>query len=559
MRRHWALALLPLFFAACGTDNVAADPFSTSDAEATRSCRNVRSRWTNTAVNPETGKLTAEADITPSADATNFIFGLAAGPSDWYTDLAAIVRFNSDGHVDARNGGDYEAASTIAYRAGQTYHLRMAVDIQAHTYDAFVSGGDLGEAARTVATAFNFRTEQANVAQLAEVSAVDLETTTRMCNVSVTADDSTQPPPPPPPPPPPAIAGMVGITQDRPTCTKQATTSTFASVVGAASAGDVICLAAGNYGEWGGVSKTITVAAPVGVAARMSLSFNTGDQGMTIDGLTIDGSTILNGAQNITVRNCVFTDYAIFDGLANSNILFDHNNHLGISTCANCASPANLHFAWGSQTHSGVTVSSSLIGDSNADGVQTGCGVNIIGNEFRFVHENGPNDEAHSDPIQIMDGTGSVIRGNYIHDSADGIVGYDGVDHVLIENNVVDLVTGRWGIEIYSDKSSIVRHNTLVYRTTCEYSPCGHIMLDRKSGSPVGTGTQIYDNLAYVIEMSDGSTAARNDHNPSSIGASYVGPQTSWAGFLLTASSPLHGTASDGLDPGITNAAVPTP
>ena len=106
-----------------------------------------------------------------------------------------------------------------------------------------------------------------------------------------------------------------------------------------------------------------------------------------------------------------------------------------------------------------------------------------------------------------------MVRGNYIHNTADGIVAYDGIANALIEDNVIDLVNGRWGIELYSDNGSTIRHNTLVYGTGCSYAPCGLIVLDRKSSDPAGKGTVVQDNIATEVSLNNGSTASVRNHN----------------------------------------------
>ena len=58
-------------------------------------------------------------------------------------------------------------------------------------------------------------------------------------------------------------------------------------------------------------------------------------------------------------------------------------------TCPTCT-PARVHLSYSSETPSGVTIKDSLFDGGNADGIQTGVGVNIIGNEFRNIHETGP-------------------------------------------------------------------------------------------------------------------------------------------------------------------------
>jgi hypothetical protein len=332
--------------------------------------------------------------------------------------------------------------------------------------------------------------------------------------------------------------------------------------VSAATAGQTICLASGSYGTWSGAAKAITIRPQDGAVTTMNVSFTTGDSGFTLDGMSGMGGAITNGARDITIRNAAFTSQLVIDGVANSNIVLEHNTHNNINLPSDCAAtPARIHLSYYSTTHSGVTVKDSLFDGGNADGVQSGAGVNLIGNEFRNIQERSGSDCAHSDPIQLIGAPGSIVRGNYIHHSADGIVAYDGLEHALIERNVVDLVNGRWGIELYSDQGSIVRHNTLVYGTGCAYAPCGYLILDHKSSDPAGSGTVVVDNIATVISANNGSTMAERHNNmvrqgvasgdmtgtPLFSGGSFP---TTYAGFVLATGSPGRTAASDGTDVG---------
>ena len=65
-------------------------------------------------------------------------------------------------------------------------------------------------------------------------------------------------------------------------CDRNATTSSFASEVSAASAGQTICLASGSYGTWQGTNKAITIRAAAGATASMCYAFTTGDSGFTL-------------------------------------------------------------------------------------------------------------------------------------------------------------------------------------------------------------------------------------------------------------------------------------
>jgi glucose/arabinose dehydrogenase len=121
--------------------------------------------WQNRPFTRQTGAFTVRFDATPSARPISGHVGLSNGPQNAYTGFANIVRFNTSGNIDARNGGAYAAASTIPYAAGTTYHFRLAVNIPAHTYSIFVRPeGSTNEI--TVGNNFAFRSEQAAVAQL---------------------------------------------------------------------------------------------------------------------------------------------------------------------------------------------------------------------------------------------------------------------------------------------------------------------------------------------------------------------------------------------------------
>lgn len=350
------------------------------------------------------------------------------------------------------------------------------------------------------------------------------------------------------------------------TCDLNATTSNFASQITAATAGQTICLANGNYGTWTGTNKAITIRSASGTGAIMDFDFASGDKDFTIDSLQISGgritgpgytSTAATRPQNITFKNSVFTAAVVIDYLQNGNILFDHNTHNNIDNNSSCtAVAARFSFPYDQNVPSGVTIQNSILSGGNTDGIQTGAGITVIGNTFSGIKEKSDSDCAHTDPIQLF-GNGHVIRGNYISDSADGIVAYDGVGNSLIENNVVDLKNGRYGIELYSDNGSTIRNNTVVYNSSCASVSCGQIILDHKSADPAGVNTVIENNIASAIGMSNGSTASVNRNNMLRSGASgqnfsgspvFTGGATpsTWDAFKLAPGSPGITGATDG-------------
>jgi hypothetical protein len=304
----------------------------------------------------------------------------------------------------------------------------------------------------------------------------------------------------------------------------------------------------------------------------MQLTFS-GTNGITVDSVTVTSASFSGSTtKNITISNSTFTGSAVFNNLANSNVLLTNNTHNNINAGGQYSSPARIHLSYGSSTHSGVTIQNSTMDGGSADGVQTGVGVNIIGNAFKNIRE-GSCSDCHTDAIQLLGAAGSVIRGNYIQSVSTAIVAFDGVTRATIEDNIIDTGGRPWGIELYADDSSIVRHNTLLYRANCGFNlPCGMISIDRKSTNPAGRGTIIVDNIATSISVNNGSTYAERHHNLLRSGATtgdisgaptYTGGSTptTIAGFQLAASSLGKGAASSpaGSDIGAGTSNAPTP
>jgi hypothetical protein len=79
------------------------------------------SGFVNTALaSVQTGLFAVEFDATPSGDAVDMVVGLAPAAASAYADLATIVRFNTSGQIDARNGSGFAASQAINYTGGLT-------------------------------------------------------------------------------------------------------------------------------------------------------------------------------------------------------------------------------------------------------------------------------------------------------------------------------------------------------------------------------------------------------------------------------------------------------
>jgi len=120
--------------------------------------------WQNLAMTNRTGSFTFHFDIVPHNNNIDALVGVAKGTADSYGDLACILRFNTGGNMDARNGGSYTADTTVPYSAGTSYDVRMDIDVTSHRYSIYVTPE--GEAEATLADNYAFRTEQSSVSSL---------------------------------------------------------------------------------------------------------------------------------------------------------------------------------------------------------------------------------------------------------------------------------------------------------------------------------------------------------------------------------------------------------
>jgi Right handed beta helix region len=340
------------------------------------------------------------------------------------------------------------------------------------------------------------------------------------------------------------------------TCARDATPDSFGSVVSASHPGETICLASGDYGTWKGTDKTITVAAAAGSAPRMRISFASGARGFTLDGIGELGGTIGDGAADIVIRRSTFAAPIDIVG-AVSGIVLDRDRFDWAAVSIPHGPNAKIFVdVRGTLAAPAVTIERSDIENGDLDGVHVGGGSGLVirGNTFKNLCDRRVN---HTDNIQFEGGTQIVVAGNYIHEAhscaTQGITSYDGgTNGLIIEDNVVD-VPRDWGIELYSDQKSIVRHNTVVYHPkaySAFHSGSGQIAIDRKPGDAAGSGTEVYDNIATSVGFANGSTGNARD-NVSGERAVYAGPPTSWSAFKLRPDSPVGvKAASDGLNVG---------
>jgi len=343
------------------------------------------------------------------------------------------------------------------------------------------------------------------------------------------------------------------------TCDLNATTSNFSSQVSAASAGQTICLASGNYGTWGGTNKAITVAAAPNASPTMQVSFGSGDSGFTISGMGGMGGEMDSGAKNITIKNSAFTSAIVFNGVSNANLVLDGDTFLNINNPGCNGEPARIHL-YNSSGQTGVTVENSLFSGGDTDGIQTGAPLTILNNVFTNLRSSS-SDCNHTDSIQLYGGNDVVASGNLFYNDYDGLVAFDGTAGNTITDNACYNIDRSVCITLYSDSGSVVNHNTAGPGMNA-------LEIDRKPGDDAGTGT-VFENNVGDFTQANGSTLATDTNNlfssakaPNIAGKpSFAGgaSPTTWAGYELTAASAGHAKATDGTDIGIRASAAGPP
>lgn len=122
------------------------------------SCISSSGAWKNKPFSFESGSFEIRFDAVPNSAGIDGVIGLSAEPAADYTSLTAIVRFNTNGKIDARDGGAYSAVSNINYIPGANYRFRLVVNIPARAYDAY--GGIAGKPEQLIGKSLAFRTEQ---------------------------------------------------------------------------------------------------------------------------------------------------------------------------------------------------------------------------------------------------------------------------------------------------------------------------------------------------------------------------------------------------------------
>lgn len=136
----------------------------------------------------QTGTFTVSVDATPTAvSGTLGDTGIGVnqdppvGESGSFQ-TATTVRFNTaNNHIEARNGSAY-IATTISWTAGQSYRIRLVINVATHKYDAYVKVLPSGTE-QTIGTGLSFRSNYSNATSLNNFRAPVDSGSIQVCNM----------------------------------------------------------------------------------------------------------------------------------------------------------------------------------------------------------------------------------------------------------------------------------------------------------------------------------------------------------------------------------------
>ncbi len=163
---------------------------TSSRAQVSGQCMASSGSWVSTPLSAQqNGSFEVTFDVVPSQSVMDAVTGLTdnSNPSA-YTDLAASVRFNNTGFIDARNGGEFDAVNAVPYSPRVTYHFIMDVNVPQHVYNLSVQ---VNGVTTRIANGFSFRSEQAYTTALSTMGELAFEGMLAVCNVQLASAPAT--------------------------------------------------------------------------------------------------------------------------------------------------------------------------------------------------------------------------------------------------------------------------------------------------------------------------------------------------------------------------------
>jgi hypothetical protein len=478
----------------CGACTVSCGDGTCDAAEdcntCTADCGTCPDVFVNRAFATQTAAFALSFDAVPGGSGMDGVMGASSGAADAYTDLAAIVRFNTTGRIDARNGGAYAAANVIAYSPGVTYHFRMEIDVPRHRYSAYVTVA--GGTEQVVGLDYAFRTEQATVSQLDNLADHASTGTLQISNVQVSA---TLPPPTETSCPASGYKRIVNVS----------TMTALQSAVNNALSGDQIVMADGTY------SGGLTIQ---------------GKQGTATDPITLCGSdkATISGPLNLTnSRYWRVLGFRVTNGWIGVQLTQSLYNRVSLAEISNVDySGIKLHTGSNHNVITGNWVhDTGELYPKYGEGIYVGEGQTEATDAQRVADYNviegnrlGPNIRAEH--VDVKPGTrGNRVLGNesdatgfvliWLNGKTTGVYDASGTD-VLVQGNTLRNVnwtpppgesTPNWGVfrSYRSTASAVFTQNVIIGPTTArrafdkDWAPSTIVKCDNVKPSTLPWGT----------------------------------------------------------------------
>lgn len=389
------------------------------------------------------------------------------------------------------------------------------------------------------------------------------------------------------------------------TCDLNANTSNFVSQVAAATSGQTVCLANGNYGTWNGTgsNKVLTIAPQPNASPNLCFDL-TNTSNLTIDGghtnydyntpginspvaTPVSASDSANcsdtlepSSSNITLKRISFTECGnqfgpclLVDGATpttiENNIFHDYqacNSSGGIcqggywnGIADNHLTRASIYYFPSGTNQAANLLRWNLFEDSPTDAIDVGNYGTFTGNDF--INISSPSsDPRHTDVVQWSSSADNhmAVKGNFVNGCTQGLAAYDGTNNNTIEDNVVtNCDTPNIFVLATDNPASLASHNTILG---------GPMACGSKQASPVSVSNVQNNIFQNGIDWGGFICTLTTDQNNMSwpsyglvhsasdfIGTpSFVGgsnPNT-YAGYALATGSPGKNAGSDGQDVG---------
>ena len=211
---NWSLTATTGSLQVCGFALITAPPPPTVPPAG---CLATSTQWKNTTLIPQNVPFAANFDAVPSMANMDGVVGFSLGNAATFESLAAIVRFNNTGFIDARTGGTYAADTRVPYSTGTRYRFRLAVTPATRRYSVYVTPPNTAEIA--LAVNYIFRSEQSAITSLNNWSLYAGAGSLQICGFALSAAPPAPPPPPPLPLPLAVVADRFGVKYLYPTIT----------------------------------------------------------------------------------------------------------------------------------------------------------------------------------------------------------------------------------------------------------------------------------------------------------------------------------------------------